>query len=70
MWSQFFIKHIKHIGDGQILGAVNCRFEIAPEMRQKRFPIKCACRNFIKLRLKLGGEIILNIAVKEIAQKG
>ena len=33
MWPQFFVKNIKNIGDGQIFGAVNGSFEIAPEMR-------------------------------------
>ena len=70
MRAKILVKHVDHVGDRQFAGAVDGRLEIAPELRQQLFPVELAVGYGVELPLKLGGEVIFDIAAEEAVQEG
>ena len=67
---QGVVQRIKHGGDAQLADIVDGGAEISPEVAQQLLPVELAGRDLVELGFERRGEIIFDIARKEILEEG
>src|SRR5260221_2362237 len=62
---ELFVQRRDHLGDRQLLGAVDSDGELLPEVAQHLLPIGAPARDVVELVLQIGGKIILQHPIRE-----
>ena len=70
MAAQRGVEGVDHLGDGEVLGAVDGGVEGGPERAQHRLPIDAAARNVVELVFQIGGEIVLDVSLEKALEEG
>ncbi len=64
------VQRIEHLGDAQIADVVHRADELAPEVAQHVLPFELAGGDEVELLLKIGGEVVFDIAAEEALEEG
>ena len=70
MRPQIGVQRIQHLGDGQILGAIDGAVEMVPEIAQHLLVVDPPAGDVVELVFQLGGEIVLDVTLEEVRQEG
>ncbi len=70
MWAEHVVQGFHHLADAQILDLVDGGGEVLPEIAQHLAPFELVVGNEIELFLKVGGEVVFDVALEEAFQEG
>ena len=67
---ELLVQRLENLRDPQFLGLVEMGEELLPEVAQHVLPGELAVGNAVELFFQIGGEVVLDIALEEVLQKG